>query len=75
VGDLKKDKAVPVTGREGSHIFFLDNRLINGGEVVKLTRQPPFTTRKFPGTHFCYRLSRPQGHSAAVRIRQIENIQ
>jgi hypothetical protein len=24
---------------------------------------------KIPGTHFCYRLSRPQGHSAAGRIR------
>jgi hypothetical protein len=28
--------------------------------------------RKIPGTHFCYRLSRPQGHSAAGRIRSIE---
>jgi hypothetical protein len=28
--------------------------------------------RKFPGTHFCYRLSRPHGHSAAGRIRSIE---
>jgi hypothetical protein len=28
--------------------------------------------RKFPGTHFCYSLSRPQGHSAAGRIRSIE---
>jgi hypothetical protein len=27
-----------------------------------------------PGTHFCYRLSRPQGHSAAGRIRLIEKI-
>jgi hypothetical protein len=27
---------------------------------------------KIPGTHFCYRLSRPQGHSAASRIRQIK---
>jgi hypothetical protein len=45
---------------------FLDNRL-------SLTRQPPFTPRKIPGTHFCQRLSRPQGHtrSAAGRIRSI----
>jgi hypothetical protein len=29
---------------------FLDNRLTDGGEVVTLTRRPPFTTRKIPGT-------------------------
>jgi hypothetical protein len=34
--------------------------------------QPPFTTRKIPGTHFCLRLSRPQSHSAVGRIRSIE---
>jgi hypothetical protein len=28
----------------------------------------PLPPRKIPGTHFCYRLSRPQGHSAAGRI-------
>jgi hypothetical protein len=32
----------------------------------------PLPPRKFPGTHFCYRLSRPQDHSAAGRIRPIE---
>jgi hypothetical protein len=25
---------------------FLDNRLTDGGEVVSLTRRPPFTTRE-----------------------------
>jgi hypothetical protein len=46
----KKCKVIPVTGREdawvvrrqGSHIF-LDNLLIDGGEVFSLTRRPPFT--------------------------------
>jgi hypothetical protein len=36
---------------------FLDDRLTDGGEVVSLTARktwPPFTPRKFPGTHFCY---------------------
>jgi hypothetical protein len=33
---------------------------------------PPLPPRKIPDTHFCYRLSRPQGHSAAGRIRSIE---
>jgi hypothetical protein len=40
--------------------------------IVSLTRRPPFTRRKIPGTHFCYRLSRPQDHCAAGRIRSIE---
>jgi hypothetical protein len=51
---------------------FLDDWLTVGGEVVSLVLQPPFTDRKIPGTHFCQRLSRPQGHSVAGRIRSIE---
>jgi hypothetical protein len=35
-------------------------------------RRPPFTHGKIPGTHFCQRLSRHQGYSAAGRIRSIE---
>jgi hypothetical protein len=52
--------------------FSLDNRLTDGGEVVSLTRRPSFTSRKIPGSHFSQRLSRPEGHSAAERIRSIE---
>jgi hypothetical protein len=33
-------KVIPVTGRRGSH---LDHRLTDCGEVVSLTRRPPFT--------------------------------
>jgi hypothetical protein len=29
-------------------------------------------SRKIPGTHFCYRLSKPQSHSAAGRIKYIK---
>jgi hypothetical protein len=32
---------------------FLDNRLTDTGEVLTLTRRPPFTPGKIPGTHFC----------------------
>jgi hypothetical protein len=32
----------------------------------------PFTLRKFPGTNFYQRLSRPQEHIAAGKIRSIE---
>jgi hypothetical protein len=59
--------------RRGSHVFSsLDNRLTGGGEVVSLTPGPPFNLRKIPGTHFCW-LSPPQSHSAAGRIKSIEN--
>jgi hypothetical protein len=50
----------------------LDNPLTDGGEVVSLMRWPPFTPRKIHGTHFCYRLSRSQGHNAAGRNRLTE---
>jgi hypothetical protein len=53
-------KAIFVTGRGGPYgcetsslPHFLDNRLADGDEVVSLTRRPPFTPRKIPGTHFC----------------------
>jgi hypothetical protein len=32
----------------------------------------PLSPRKIPGTNFCQRVSRPQGHSAAGRIRSTE---
>jgi hypothetical protein len=46
--------------------FSLDSRLTDGGEVVSLTH------RKIPGTHFCQRLNRLQGQSAAGMIKSIE---
>jgi hypothetical protein len=44
----------------------LDNRLTDGGKVVNPTHPPHFTPQKHyyfyvPGTHFCWRLSEPQG--------------
>jgi hypothetical protein len=48
-----KDKAIPVTGREGPEgcetsrlPHFLNSRLTDGGEVVSPTRQPPFTPQE-----------------------------
>jgi len=37
-------------------------------KFVSLTHRPPLPPGNTPGTHFCYRLSRPQGHSAIERI-------
>ena len=36
-----------------------------GGKVVSRTHRPPLPPGNIAGTHFCYRLSRPQGHGAA----------
>jgi hypothetical protein len=58
--------------RRGSHIFYT----IGSQMAVRLSAlragRPPFTPKKIPGTHFCQRLSRSQGHSAAGKIRSIE---
>jgi hypothetical protein len=60
-------KAVPLeawSGPEGSRkLRFLDfmTRAQEGGKVVSLTHQPPLPPGNTPGTHFCSRLSRPQG--------------
>ena len=40
----------------------------DGGKVVGLTHRPTLPPENTPGTHFCYRLSQPQGHSAIGRI-------
>ena len=37
------------------------------GKDVSLMHRPPLPPGNAPGTHFCYRLSRPQGHSAIGR--------
>jgi hypothetical protein len=44
-----------------------------GGRVVSRTHRPPLPPRNIPGTHFCQRLSQPQGHSAAGRNVSMKN--
>ena len=71
---MVKGKAVPLqvwSGPEGSrNLRFPDfmTTARDGGKVVNLTHQPPLPPGNTPGNHFCYRLSRPQGHSAIGRI-------
>ena len=71
---IYKGKAVPLQAWSGSEGFrklrFPDCRTTaqNGGKVVSLTYRPPLPPENAPGTHFIYRLSRPQGHSAIGRI-------
>jgi len=42
-------------------------------KIVSPTHRPPLPQGNIPGTHFCLRLSRPQGHSAAGRIMSMKN--
>ena len=44
-----------------------------GGKDVSPMRQPPLPPVNIPGTHFCLRLSQPQGHSVALRIMSMKN--
>jgi hypothetical protein len=50
---------------------FLENRLIDGGEV-SLTRRPHFTPKRSLSVHFCYMLSKSEDQDTAGRIRQTE---
>jgi len=45
----------------------------DGGKVVRLTHRPLLPPGINPGSHFCWRLSRPQGHSAIGRIMSMKN--
>jgi len=45
----------------------------DGGKVVSLTHRELLPPGNTPGTHFCYRLSRTQGHSAIGRIMSMKN--
>jgi hypothetical protein len=72
---LGKGKGIPVTGREGPQgcetsrlPHFLGNRLQMAVRLSALRAGPILLPRKIRGTHFCWRLSRPHGHSAAERI-------
>jgi hypothetical protein len=77
-------KAIRVTGRGGQygcHMLriphCLDNRLTDGGEVVRLTRRPRSTPQKhfFPasGIHFCLRLNKLQGLVRPEGLGELKN--
>jgi len=74
-----KGKAVPLqawSGPEGSRKLRFPDFMTtaqDGGKVESLTHRPPLPPGNTPGTHFCYRMSRPQGHSATGRIMSLKN--
>ena len=70
-----KGKAFPLqawTGSWGSRTLrlpeFLENRHLKVAGLSALRTGRLYPPRKISGTHFCSRLIRPQGHSAARRI-------
>jgi hypothetical protein len=77
---LIKGKAVPLqawSGPEGSRKLRFPDYVTaaqDSGKVVSLMHRPPLPPGNAPGTHFCLRLSRPQGHSAIGRIMSMKNL-
>ena len=72
-------KAVPLqawSGPEGSRKLRFSDFMTtaqDGGKVVSLTHWPPIPPGNTPGTQFCQRMSRPQGHGANRRIMSLKN--
>jgi hypothetical protein len=52
---------------------FLSDWRIKTLRLATLRTGHLYAPGKIPGTHFCYRLSQPQGHNAAGRIRLMKN--
>ena len=75
----KKGKAVPLqawSGPGGSRKLRFPDFMTtaqDGGKVVSLTHRPPLSPGNTPGTHFCERLSRPQGHNVTGRFMSLKN--
>jgi hypothetical protein len=74
-----KCKAVPLqawSGPEGSSKLRFPDFMTtahDGGKVVSLMHRLPLPPGNTPGSHFCQRLSQPQGHSATGRIMSLKN--
>ena len=52
---------------------FIDNRHMQVVGMSALRTGRLYLPGNIPGTHFCYRLSRPQGHRAAGTIKSMTN--
>jgi hypothetical protein len=52
---------------------FLDNRNMKVAMLLVLSTGHHYRPRNIPDAHFCQRLSRPQGHSVAGRIKSMKN--
>jgi hypothetical protein len=52
---------------------FLDNWHMKVVRLSSLRTSRLYPPGDVPGTHFCYRLSQPQGHSATGRIKSMKS--
>jgi len=73
-------KAIPLqawTGPEGCRRLrlprFQDNRHMKVVRLSAIRTGRLYPSGNTPGSHFCWRLSQPHGHSAAGRIMSMEN--
>jgi len=77
--NMYKGKAVPLqvwsspTGSRKLRFPDYVTTAQDSDKVVGLTHRPPLPPGNTPGTHFCYKLSRPQGHIAIGRIMSMKN--
>jgi hypothetical protein len=62
----KADLLQACSGPEGSRKLRFTQQ--DGGKFVSFTHRPHLPPENTPGTHFCWRLCRPQGHSAIGSI-------
>jgi hypothetical protein len=60
----------------GDGCYQISRQSAHEGGNVSPTHRPPLppTPRNIPVTHFCYRLSQPQGHSGIGRIMSMKNL-
>jgi hypothetical protein len=57
--------------QEVEAVRFVDNRHMKVVRLSALRTGRLYPPGKIPGTHFCYRLCRPQGHSATETIMSV----
>jgi hypothetical protein len=62
----------PQDSRRLRLLEFPDNRHMKVLRFVSPTHRPSLPPGRISGTHFCWRLSRPQGRSATGRIKSLE---
>ena len=63
----------PYTGFQEVEAPRISRQSAHEGDKVSPTHRPPLPPGNILGTHLCFRMSRPQGHSAAGRTMSIKN--